>query len=327
MDERPTPIPVNLITGFLGVGKTTAIGHLLARVPSGERWAVLINEFGEVGVDTELLESGGVAVRQVAGGCLCCVASQAFTVGLHQLIRQERPDRILIEPSGLGHPARVIDQLSDAQYQGVLALRAVVTLLDPRHLASQRHREHVNWQDQIALADVLVANKIDRCGDEAREAFVELAAGLHPARGQVALVEYGAVDPVWLDRPHDARLVAGSPQAHHHRRDHHHGIERQDEAWLTIAGGGDGYHSCGWRFAPSLRFDAARLEQLLLSGAWERVKGVVATERGWVRLNRVAGEGGLVPCAAATAGRLEIIDAVPIDAARLDAKLRRIAGY
>ena len=101
-------IRTNLITGFLGVGKTTAVRHLLAHRPEGERWAVLVNEFGEIGVDGALLDDTGVAVTEVPGGCVCCVSSQAFTVGLNRLIREQRPERILIEPTGLGHPAQII---------------------------------------------------------------------------------------------------------------------------------------------------------------------------------------------------------------------------
>ena len=93
-------IPVNLITGFLGVGKTTAVRHLLAQRPAAETWGVLVNEFGEIGVDGSLLAGQGAPVQEVAGGCLCCVAAPAFTTGLNRLIREHRPDRILIEPSG-----------------------------------------------------------------------------------------------------------------------------------------------------------------------------------------------------------------------------------
>ena len=135
-------IPVNLITGFLGVGKTTAIRHLLANHPADQKWAVLVNEFGEVGVDGALLAEQGVVIQEVAGGCLCCVAAPAFTTGLNRVIRQHRPDRILIEPSGLGHPAQVLDTLTGPLYAGTLEVRATLCLMDARHLSSPRHREH-----------------------------------------------------------------------------------------------------------------------------------------------------------------------------------------
>ena len=110
--RRNHNIPANLVTGFLGVGKTTAIRNLLEQRPEIERWAVLVNEFGEIGVDGGLLADTGVALEEIPGGCLCCVSAQMFTVGLNRLIRQQDPDRILIEPTGLGHPAQIIRTLT-----------------------------------------------------------------------------------------------------------------------------------------------------------------------------------------------------------------------
>lgn len=116
-------IPTHLIAGPLGAGKTTLIRHLLAQKPAGECWAVLINEFGQIGLDAALLEQGddGIAMAEVAGGCLCCVNGAPFQVGLGRLLRKARPDRLLIEPSGLGHPAQVLAQLRQPPWLGVLA--------------------------------------------------------------------------------------------------------------------------------------------------------------------------------------------------------------
>jgi G3E family GTPase len=80
------PIPTNLIFGFLGSGKTTAIQSLLAQKPAGETWAVLVNEFGEAGIDGHLLEGQGAVVREVPGGCMCCVAGLPMQMGLNMLI-------------------------------------------------------------------------------------------------------------------------------------------------------------------------------------------------------------------------------------------------
>jgi len=120
-------IPANIITGFLGVGKTTAIQYLLNHKPANERWAVLVNEFGEVGIDAGLLanerQATGVFMREVPGGCMCCAAGVPMQVALSQLIRQAKPDRLLIEPTGLGHPLEVVRVLQQPHYQDVLELR------------------------------------------------------------------------------------------------------------------------------------------------------------------------------------------------------------
>ena len=102
----------NLITGFLGSGKTTTIRHLLANKPEHERWAVLVNEFGEIGIDGALLADSGAVLKEIPGGCMCCVNGLPMQVGLNMLLQQNKPDRLLIEPTGLGHPKQILSLLT-----------------------------------------------------------------------------------------------------------------------------------------------------------------------------------------------------------------------
>lgn len=103
-------IPTNIITGFLGVGKTSAILNLMKNKPVNERWAVLVNEFGEIGVDGSLIQGNQatqqVFIREVPGGCMCCAAGLPMQIALNQLLTEAKPDRLLIEPTGLGHPKK-----------------------------------------------------------------------------------------------------------------------------------------------------------------------------------------------------------------------------
>ena len=320
------PIPVNLVTGFLGVGKTTAIRHLLARHPSHERWAVLVNEFGEIGVDGALLSEPGIAIEEVAGGCLCCVAAPAFTTGLNRLIRQHRPDRILIEPSGLGHPAQVLETLRGPLYAGVLEPRATLCLMDARHLASPRHREHPNFQDPIHLADVLVANKRDLCSTQDLEAFEDFAAALNPAKAGLGCVELGRVDPAWLDLACPTGRRARFPGAHASLVETAT-MEPQTEAsgdWLQIDGHADGYHRAGWRIVQRRRWSKDALDRLWAALGVERKKGLFETDLGWVAYNQDHDS----PIAAPTDGRarLELIDHTPPDSPTIDTRLQELDG-
>jgi len=99
-------IPVHIISGFLGAGKTTLLKHLLQQKPEQEIWAVLMNEFGQIGVDQQLLpQDQGYAVKELLGGCLCCSSQLPMQIALSRLLSEVKPDRLFIEPTGLGIPA------------------------------------------------------------------------------------------------------------------------------------------------------------------------------------------------------------------------------
>ncbi|ABV88318.1 CobW family GTP-binding protein [Shewanella pealeana] len=156
-------IPTNVITGFLGVGKTSLIKTLLKHKPEGEVWAVLVNEFGEIGIDAGLLDTGSeqVQIKEVAGGCMCCAAGLPMQVAINQLIAKAKPDRLLIEPTGLGHPKEVLKVLTQPHYRQVLAMKACVTLVDARKLKDSRYTEHEIFNQQLQVADIVLASKVD----------------------------------------------------------------------------------------------------------------------------------------------------------------------
>ena len=156
----PSRIPTHLIAGPLGAGKTSLIQSLLAQKPVGERWGVLINEFGQIGLDAALLstDDDGISFAEIAGGCLCCVNGVPFQVGLSRLLRKARPNRLLIEPSGLGHPGQLLAQLAAHPWQQVLAVQPCVMVLDAPALL---RGEVLTASQQQAMADagLLVLNK------------------------------------------------------------------------------------------------------------------------------------------------------------------------
>lgn len=166
-------IPTHVIAGPLGAGKTSLIQHLLAQRPANERWAVLINEFGQIGLDAALLtrDDDGIALAEVAGGCLCCVNGAPFQVGLGRLLRKAKPDRLFIEPSGLGHPAQLLKQLREAPWQNVLAVQPCVLVLDAQALAAGKPLPQAQ-QEALASAGLLVLNK-DEALDAAQRQAIE----------------------------------------------------------------------------------------------------------------------------------------------------------
>lgn len=281
-----TAIPTNIITGFLGVGKTTAIMHLLRNKPEGEVWSVLVNEFGEIGIDGAMLKSINAHVREVPGGCICCVAGLPMKIALNMLIATTKPNRILIEPTGLGHPEEIINTLTGEYYDRVLDLRATLTLVDPRKLSDERYTGNANFQDQLAVADVLVANKTDLASAQDEENFQQLIKGFDVKKQGAYWVEQGQLMSGWLDMVRVARPVKN---AQHHRSNalspqrEIYNLEvslPEGEDFIRRENQGQDFYSCGWIFRPEWQFNFNQLFLLMTGFAVARVKAIFNTDQG-----------------------------------------------
>lgn len=323
-------IPTNLITGFLGTGKTTAILHLLSQAPEGQRWAVLVNEFGRIGVDGDLMQEAAgdhaeVYVEEVAGGCLCCVGSAGMQVGLNRLIRDSKPDRILIEPTGLGHPAQLIQQLTGPQYKEVIDLRATIGLVDARLLKDPRYTSHANFQDQIHLSDVLIGNKMDCYADADRDAFYGLVEAQNPAKKAAAMVSHGSFDQAFLDEQRLER-TALFPEAHAfivQSHDHHHHEQAHSvSAWHRIEGAADGFFTAGWSLPTDVLFDLTCLRQVMVLSGLVRIKGFVPASTGLMKINATQSEWYQESLELQVNPRVEMISADSLDWRVLERQLR-----
>ena len=279
---------VNLITGFLGSGKTTILLHLLAHKPANEKWAILVNEFGEIGIDGALLADRGATLKEIPGGCMCCVNGLPLQVGLNMLLKQTQPDRLIIEPTGLGHPKQLLNMLRAAVYQPWIRVDATLTLLDPRQLADTRVTENENFRDQLIAADIIIANKSDKWDAEDRQ---RLASWQQQHLGDRQLVEasWGNIDPALLSQPALAdRAVPDA--AHHHHSSRPQGLaalKLEGEArWRRALNEGQGYASCGWIFDGDTVFDTIPALEWARLAPVDRVKGVLRTADGLVSINR-----------------------------------------
>lgn len=309
-------IRTHLITGFLGVGKTTAILHWLSQKPAHEKWAVLVNEFGEVGVDGAVLKSQGAVVKEVPGGCVCCVSGLPFQMGLNLLIAREKPDVLLIEPTGLGHPRNILQTLTNEHYASILDVRATITLLDPRHLSQPKYQQHDIYRDQIALADVLVANKADLAQENDRHVFEQLLAQAVPAKAASAWVEQGVVDWALLDAARNVERQALHPDAHASSNRLDLLLPQQPlavgEEIRCLQNRGQGYASIGWLITGQWCFSARALRDWLACLDIERGKGIVRTDEGMLVLNLREGVLSEMPTRDLEESRLELIGAPPL---------------
>lgn len=304
-------VPVNLIAGPLGVGKTTTINHLLGQRPASQRWAVLVNEYGLVGLDGALLEGTqgaaqddaqpGVEVREVAGGCICCSAAMMFEVALVRLLRL-RPDRLLIEPTGLAAASGILETLARKGIREAVDVRSVVCILDPAQL--ERSLDRAEIRDQIDAADVLVAGRSDLASPAQLERFNAWAAELYPAKAWVEHVRRGMLSTARLDLVADreAREPPPTRDGQHHLAHEHHdpspdareampGNETRPIVRRIHASGPA--PTMGWICRPTLVFNAdlalSWLRQLSSLPGARRTKAVLHTTRGWRAYNLAGG--------------------------------------
>ena len=333
-------IATHLITGFLGSGKTTAIKALIAQKPQDENWAIIVNEFGQVGVDPLAIETrDDLQLTPLVGGCVCCQLGGELHASLKTLLESQHFDRLLIEPTGMGHPAGILDTLRKPFFKQHLDLRAVICLVDPRQLADAELIQDQTFLDQINMADVVIANKADLATDEDLKALERLVQSLYPPKQHYLTTRQGRFDSALLDCVRDGLFQAVFPTSHQshdtHQHDevhHHHSTPvtttpPQPEPCRPVRqmSEGLGRVSCGWIFHPEDIFPFDELETLLagIEGA-ERIKGAFRLGLPWVFINRVGAEMDYDHISYRRDSRVEIIARQPLDWDAIEAGLIRL---
>ena len=188
------PIPVTVLTGFLGSGKTTFLNDIL-RTQHGQRIAVIVNEFGEISIDQDLVVGVDDAIFEINNGCLCCTVRGDLLWMLKNLKqRSGKLDRVVIETTGLAHPGPVAQTFfTIEEIQSEFALDGVVTLIDAKHIDHQLATSEVA-QQQVIFGDALLLNKVDLVSPAHLEAVENRLQRLHPA-ARIVRYEPGQTSP------------------------------------------------------------------------------------------------------------------------------------
>jgi cobalamin biosynthesis protein CobW len=252
-------VPVTVVTGFLGSGKTTLIRHLISNA-NGKKLAVLVNEFGSEGVDGEILKSCADAncpaenIVELANGCICCTVADDFIPAMEQLLsRQVKPDHILIETSGLALPKPLLKAFDWPEIRSRITVDGVIALADAEAVAAGRfapdpaaveaqraadenldHETPLSevFEDQIACADIVLLTKADLAGAKGLEAARAAISAEMPRRVPMLAVVDGVVDArviLGLEAAAEADLAARP--SHHDGEDEH---EHDDFASVVI---------------------------------------------------------------------------------------------
>ncbi len=265
-------IPVHIVAGFLGVGKTTALTRLVASRAGSERAAVIVNDFGEAAIDANRIGGetvGRLRVENIAGGCVCCTAPEGLVRLVHELLDVEKPDRIYIEPSGLGRPRDVVDMLGRGGIASRVDLRPVVVVVDPERLDLADPLMHEQWEG----GDVLVVNRIDLASPEALAAVRSAVSVKWPPFLRVVETSHGVLP---LDLP-DWQCASPDSSLLDHGHTHDHGPSTAGFVARSLV-------------APaSARYSWDALRRALTAPEIQRFKGMFSTDLGWLCVDVAGG--------------------------------------
>lgn len=282
------PIPTHIISGFLGAGKTTLLKSLLNQKPQGETWAILMNEFGQIGVDQLLLpQQEGYEVKELLGGCLCCSSQLPMQIALSRLLSDVQPDRLFIEPTGLGHPAQILEQLTEPHWQHYLSMKSPITVIDGSKLNHAEWTQHALYTDQLKAAQIVVISHLDVMNQQDFAALSLLKQ------------EYSAYAKTWIET--DQRHITLEQISHPYiapqrkiqpllniQKTQQFGKEIPEIKQLPYhyVETAQGYNVAGWKFPKRWQFNFYDVLDLLCEQQqWLRIKAIFHTDQGWKAFN------------------------------------------
>ncbi len=218
-------IKIDIISGFLGAGKTTFIKKMIAEAFQGEQIVLIENEFGEVGIDGGFLKDAGIEITEMNSGCICCSLVGDFGKNLKEVIEKYHPDRILIEPSGVGKLSDVMKSVTDLESEHDIKLNGLVTVVNALKASKQMKAFGEFFNNQIEYATTIILSRTQNASPEQLETCVKQIQALN-SNAAIITTEWDAISGKQMlnaiegqDRL-ETNLMEEAEHAHHH---HEHG--------------------------------------------------------------------------------------------------------
>ena len=224
---------VSIISGFLGAGKTTFIKHLLSKVFAGQKVVLIENEFGEIGIDGGFLKNAGIEITEMNSGCICCTLVGDFSEALQKVIREYHPDRVLIEPSGVGKLSDVAAAVLDVHGEEPIELDGMITVVDAKKTKSYMKNFGEFFLNQVEHADTIVLSRTDAIKEEKLEESVHLLRE-HNEKAAIITTPWdelsGEVIQRALGETHRSENFVEETLREHreHEAEHHHDHEEHE---------------------------------------------------------------------------------------------------
>lgn len=224
---------VDIISGFLGAGKTTLISKLLKEALKGEQVVLIENEFGEIGIDGGFLKDSGVEIREMNSGCICCSLVGDFGTSLKEVVDKYHPDRIIIEPSGVGKLSDVIKAVKDLHIENEIVLNSASTVADASKVKVYMKNFGEFFNNQIEHAGTVILSRTQNVSEEKLKTAIELIKSVNPNAhiittpwddidGTKILGAMENVTNLELDMLAEAAQKAYEEHEHHHDHEHEH---------------------------------------------------------------------------------------------------------
>ena len=217
---------IDIISGFLGAGKTTFIKKMLEESFKDEQVVLIENEFGEVGIDGGFLKDAGIEITEMNSGCICCSLVGDFATNLHEVINKYHPDRILIEPSGVGKLSDVMKSVIDIEKEEDVKLNALVTVVNALKASKQMKAFGEFFNNQIEYATTVILSRSQNATPEQLEFCVKQIQNLN-AKAAIITTDWNSISGKKILEVMEGqdnlemKVMAEAKHEHHHDHDHH----------------------------------------------------------------------------------------------------------